>query len=969
MMNVSFKNQLWSKTFVLLLVSLTLCNCTVKLNRLGSQTIPPPTTPIPSPSPIVYPLRYDFSSFPKPSDPNLLGEVSTSWNPGFSAFTMTVQTPLIADFSQEAYAGETVVIAGARFEMGGTPPVVWVFGPLKNPEAGNSLGIVQATVVQESDTMVTATIPPVFEKTIYYAWVDNGLAKSRPVRLNAPEARWLGPLGNTVAAGGVKRIFGVNLGTTPLVVLVASSSKRRYAVTVTSAGNPFNAEFKLPVSIPLGNYEVWLHNGEGAEFGWSRLPDTLHVVDVASPPPPSQQIDLRNQGTVTGDMILEAIEDANENGGAVIRLPDGSWDLHNVLTLKTGVWIMGNGKAKTKLRIKNITSRNPRNAIRILGDNVHLENLGVEVFKMSSSSLCPHENNQGIKQCDPSDGLVGTYENSISFKRQSFVMNNVSLKGNASALNCKKGNVNVVCFKNNSLFINASIITQSEWGRVPQISGQDNLVSENLFLGGPNTQQLTSCTGYDFGSASGGEAGIHFSGAERTIIEGNTVHSIHWKEVPQVGDQVAKRYVLFTLEEGSNIDNYIGGGTSINTAIPCNSNKGEMVLFHSSDGFYDPNKPCAGTTCSTMEKRAQRWNQVLSSTSNSVKVSTQFVTLNNDTFGIIDGQLVYSLPTDPPPSDRENPNYSPAYYSPTTLVLTGGGTGPLPADNSRAAEYIFVVGGKGFGQMRRILSHTQDTITVDTPWNISPDYTSKISLGRWHVRNLVVNNQLSGFPDSVYAVSGASMGVQIDANGWKNTVANNQIKNTLAASRVGGLDIAPSLWNNFRNNTYQVQRSGLSLVNLKGDSVQRHLGFVFGPVLLGNTFREEKIQIQGPEKLRNQDWASLGKNVPPSRNFLGYHVRTWPGRYWPTNYPMNIPAHNVANVIENNQFSGGRSGLLLQNDFNIYRSNTFTLTELDPLGSSPEDWTLPSGKPFQPIHILFKASNPSISENTINLPQ
>ena len=57
----------------------------------------------------------------------------------------------------------------------------------------------------------------------------------------------------------------------------APAAAAPFWATVTSV-NPYQVNFTVPSNLPDGNYNVWIHNGSGGEYGWSG-PLTLTVVD------------------------------------------------------------------------------------------------------------------------------------------------------------------------------------------------------------------------------------------------------------------------------------------------------------------------------------------------------------------------------------------------------------------------------------------------------------------------------------------------------------------------------------------------------------------------------------------------------------------------------------------------------------------------------------------------------------------
>ncbi|MBD2847093.1 right-handed parallel beta-helix repeat-containing protein [Paenibacillus sp. IB182496] len=57
-----------------------------------------------------------------------------------------------------------------------------------------------------------------------------------------------------------------------------------------------------------------------------------------------------------------------------------------------------------------------------------------------------------------------------------------------------------------------------------------------------------------------------------------------------------------------------------------------------------------------------------------------------------------------------------------------------------AQLYVLIVDGKGRGQYRKVVSNDHDTLVVDRPWELAPNYTSKLVVARFHAHNLVVGN-------------------------------------------------------------------------------------------------------------------------------------------------------------------------------------------------------------------------------------
>ena len=65
--------------------------------------------------------------------------------------------------------------------------------------------------------------------------------------------------------------------------------------------------------------------------------------------------------------------------------------------------------------------------------------------------------------------------------------------------------------------------------------------------------------------------------------------------------------------------------------------------------------------------------------------------------------------------------------------------------DERRPSVIFVQSGEGEGQYRRILSNTSNTVTIDRPWDITPNTNSVLTFITTSYRSVVYRNRLNGF--------------------------------------------------------------------------------------------------------------------------------------------------------------------------------------------------------------------------------
>jgi hypothetical protein len=78
---------------------------------------------------------------------------------------------------------------------------------------------------------------------------------------------------------------------------------------------------------------------------------------------------------------------------------------------------------------------------------------------------------------------------------------------------------------------------------------------------------------------------------------------------------------------------------------------------------------------------------------------------------------------------------------------------------------IAIVAGKGAGQSRRVLAFANGTFTVDPPWDVVPDATSRYATALWGLeRALVKGNELRNHPRGIFLYSTAVREVDIVGN-------------------------------------------------------------------------------------------------------------------------------------------------------------------------------------------------------------
>jgi parallel beta-helix repeat protein len=166
--------------------------------------------------------------------------------------------------------------------------------------------------------------------------------------------------------------------------------------------------------------------------------------------------------------------------------------------------------------------------------------------------------------------------------------------------------------------------------------------------------------------------------------------------------------------------------------------------------------------------------------------------------------------------------------------------------------YVFVKLGKGFGQLRKVTANTADTVTLDAPWEIVPDSTSRFAVLPLTYHNLYINDQTVNCDGRCEFAYGSLVACVISG-------LNSRESEGISATAYGGGLVA------FNDISYN------RLIGLSGIRVQQG-GEDKAPVgLLGNTIRYNEVMQFRDYPLNQYEnyWASHGQ---PAGESSGIHV-------------------------------------------------------------------------------------------------
>jgi len=188
-------------------------------------------------------------------------------------------------------------------------------------------------------------------------WLKDGDRLSNPVMVNRPKPWFL--LKSTCRPGELNRLCGSNLrgdryvprfvclhplgGTT---VQLAEEPRHKE----DGVSEDFCVQFRLPPDLATGDYEVFIHNNSGNEYGFTEpLP-----LNVANEPDFPQKLFVATEHGLKGDgftdnreALQQLIDTVGEGGGGIVFLPPGSYRVDDTFQMRSHVVLRGAGRDAT----------------------------------------------------------------------------------------------------------------------------------------------------------------------------------------------------------------------------------------------------------------------------------------------------------------------------------------------------------------------------------------------------------------------------------------------------------------------------------------------------------------------------------------------------------------------------------------------------------------------------------------------
>ena len=265
--------------------------------------------------------------------------------------------PSVFWISDPVLPGEVVMLVGANW---GDKPLVelnWLQdGKQGMPVSESPAAIQKSSVIkplQVTSSSLKFLIPTSWKPGVYSFQIVSGEARSEPAMINQPDSWWQqGDWGREASPGGWLRVFGKCLSINGKSLISLKGPGSPLMLTPGPQDN-WSLKVDLPQDLLAGEYETWIHNGSGSGAAWK-----MAGIVTIKPHPllwKPDVFDVRNFGAKANDEFDDsapfqaALDEAGRNGGGIVSVPIGRFQINKTLLIPRLVLIRGEGKDVTQL--------------------------------------------------------------------------------------------------------------------------------------------------------------------------------------------------------------------------------------------------------------------------------------------------------------------------------------------------------------------------------------------------------------------------------------------------------------------------------------------------------------------------------------------------------------------------------------------------------------------------------------------
>jgi len=281
--------------------------------------------------------------------------------------------PQIFWASDPVRPNETVLVQGAGF---GAAPMIEV-GRLRDGGKNSkdiwalTRSLVTVKPLQVSASSLKFVLPQEFKPGEYAFRIREDHNLSTVTVLNAVDVWWIqGNEGQYATPGGWLRLFGKCLATGGKTQVRLKSAAGN-TLTFKAKGDDYSARIQMPQDLVPGRYQVEMHNGCLGDAGW------VFAGDVKVIPPVQWKQDVYKLSDFPGNptaAMEAALEKATLNGGGIVLIPRGRWEMTRAIKIPAGTILKGESRELSSiywLDFKNIPP------VLIRGANFGIQDLSI----------------------------------------------------------------------------------------------------------------------------------------------------------------------------------------------------------------------------------------------------------------------------------------------------------------------------------------------------------------------------------------------------------------------------------------------------------------------------------------------------------------------------------------------------------------------------------------------------------------
>jgi hypothetical protein len=260
-------------------------------------------------------------------------------------------SPSIFWVSDPVQPNEIVMVEGANWGNSPSIELSWLKDNNPGQPPVSDAAIQKNTVLNPLQVTVSSIkflIPPDWKPGVYSFQVSANDSKSEPALVNAPVPWWQqGDWGKEASPGGWLRVFGRCLSMDGKATLALQHSGQTLIFNPTQQ-DQWSLNLSLPENMAEGEYITWVHNGCGGPAAWKQV----GTITIKAHPPlwKSDVFNICDYGAVANDVfddglaVQAALDAAEKNGGGVVLVPRGRFQINTTLIIPRFVLLRGEGK-------------------------------------------------------------------------------------------------------------------------------------------------------------------------------------------------------------------------------------------------------------------------------------------------------------------------------------------------------------------------------------------------------------------------------------------------------------------------------------------------------------------------------------------------------------------------------------------------------------------------------------------------